>query len=192
MSNLSVNRPVSTPILPSSPAAQAKPAAQDGLKTPQKASSLAEDMTTWSSTTKTDRVKVAITETFKSTVIPSVIGGALAPAVAGAAFGGFIGVFNGQVASMAKDGFMAGLKYAPHGAAAGLAIAGVDAAVVGTVVGTSPDKASAMTRLGTATAILGLLNAENALDVIDAGVNTAVTSTRAGQIFDKTNAALQK
>lgn len=192
MSNLSVNRPLSTPVAPATQQAQSKPAAEGGLKAPQKASSLSQDMTTWSTTAKSDRVKVAITETFKSTVIPSVIGGALAPAVAGAALGGFIGMFNGQVANTAKEGFVAGLKYAPHGAAAGLAIAGVDAAVVGTVVGTSPDKASAMTRLGTATAILGLLSAEDAIDVIGTGIDAAANSARAGKIFDKTNAALQK
>lgn len=190
MSNLSVNRPLSTPLAHTPAATPAK--TSEPLKAAEQKSSLAQDVTTWSATPKSQRVKTAIAETFKSTALPSAIGGALAPAVAGAAFGGFVGLFNGQVGNMAKEGFIAGLKYAPHGAAVGLALAGADAAVVGTVVGTSPDKAAAMTRLGTATAILGLLNAEDAWDVVDTGLSTAANSVRAGQIFDKTNAALEK
>lgn len=198
MSNLSIQRPASAPVQSVQPT-QAQPpksetaaTAAHGLKAPEKASSLAQDMTTWSTTSKSQRVKTAISETFKGTVLPAAVGGALAPAVAGAALGGFVGLFNGQVGTMAKEGFMAGLKYAPHGAAVGVGLAGVDAAVVGTVVGTAPDKAAAMTRLGTATAVIGLLTAEDGWDVIDTGINTAANSVRAGHIFDKTNAALQE
>ncbi len=190
MSNLTVkpNPALSLPQTPVTP----KPAEQPhGLKTPEKAASLQNDLVQWSNTSTSKRVGTAIKETFKSTAIPSAIGGALAPAVGGAMLGGFVGMFNGQVGNMAKEGFMAGLKYAPHGAAAGLAIAGADAVVVGSVVGSSPDKAAAMTRLGTATAIVGLLTAEDGWDVIDTGLNTAHNSVRAGRIFDKTNAALQ-
>lgn len=41
-------------------------------------------------------------------------------------------------------------------AAAGAGISAVDALAVGTVVGSAPDKSSAMTRLGVGSAVLGL------------------------------------
>lgn len=171
----------------SKPAAQAatpqKPAEQSGLQ---------KDIVAWKDVPKSDRVKTAIATTFKQTVIPYTIGGALVAPAAGAAIGGFIGLFNGQPGKFAWEGAKAMAKYMPIGAAAGAAVAGVDAAVVGTVVGTAPDRQSAMLRLGGATAIIGILTAEDKWDLVGTGVSTAAESVRAGQVFDRTNEALQK
>lgn len=191
MSNMNV-RP--QPALTSLPTASTSPVAKASTEkpVPTKASSLAQDIVSWKEAPKSDRVKAAITATFKEVAIPYTIGGALAAPAVGAVIGGFIGMFAGTPGKGAIEGMKATVKYMPLGAAVGLGAAGVDAAVVGTVVGTAPDKQAAMTRLGGATAIIGLLTAEDAWDVVGTGVATAAESVRAGRIFDKASDAIQK
>ncbi|PIQ23283.1 hypothetical protein COW36_08045 [bacterium (Candidatus Blackallbacteria) CG17_big_fil_post_rev_8_21_14_2_50_48_46] len=187
MGNLSVqnNQPI-LPIQQSPKAAPAQPAAPAAEK-----AAISKDSLEWKNIPSSERVKTAITTTFKQTIIPYTVGGALAAPAAGAVLGGFIGLFSGNAGKFAVEGAKVGARFMPHGAAAGAVISGVDAAVVGTVVGTSPDKQSAMLRLGTLSAVVGILSADDKWDMLGAGVGAAAESVRAGRIFEKTNEALQ-
>ncbi|MGV3526885.1 MAG: hypothetical protein ACO1RX_21890 [Candidatus Sericytochromatia bacterium] len=189
MSNISVKP--TQPMVPVSAPKQAPAQAQPAAQAPQK-SAMANDVLQWKDVPSSTRVKTAITTTFKQNVIPYTIGGAIAAPLAGAALGAFVGAFAGTPGKGAIEGAKAMARFIPHGAAVGAAAAGVDAAVMGTAVGTAPDRQSAVTRVGAATAIIGLLTAEDAMDVIGTGVGTVAESARAGRIFDKTEAALQK
>lgn len=190
MSNISIRTQPALTSLPTQTAPAQKSIAE--TQTPTKASSLAQDIVSWKEAPKSDRVKAAITATFKEVAIPYTVGGALAAPIAGAAIGGFFGLFNGTSASSALEGAKYAARYMPVTAAVGLGVAGAESAVVGTVVGTSPDKQSAMTRMGGATAIIGLLTAEDGWDVVGTGVATVAESARAGRIFDKASEAIQK
>ncbi len=190
MSNINVRTQPALASLPTQSAPAQKATAEK--QAPAKASSMAQDIVSWKDTPKSDRVKAAITATFKEVAIPYTVGGALAAPAVGAVMGGFIGLFAGKPGAAALEGAKAMIKYMPVGAAIGLGVAGADAAVVGTVVGTSPDKQSAMTRLGGATAIIGLLTAEDAWDVVGTGLATVAESARAGRIYDKASDAIQK
>lgn len=190
MANLSVQS--NQPLLPvNTPKAAPAPKAESAPKAAEQ-SAMNKDAVEWKSVPTSDRVKTAVATTFKKTIIPYTVGGALAGPIAGAAIGGFIGAFSGQAGKFAVEGAKFGSRYALHGAAAGAVMSGVDAAVTGTVVGSAPDKQSAMVRMGSITLITGLLTAEDGLDVLGAGVGGAAGSLRAGRIFDETNAALQK
>jgi len=189
MGSLSVHSSTTlTPVAsqPKAVAQQPQPAAQ----APAQQSALGKDILQWKDIPTSTRIGKATSTTFKQTVVPFAIGGALAPPLAGAAIGGFIGLFSGQPGKFAVEGMKLTAKYMPVGAAVGVAAAGVDAAVVGSVVGSSPDKQAAMTRLGVGTAVLGLLAAEDAWDVVGAGASGAAQSLRAGRIFEQTEAAL--
>lgn len=189
MGNLSVqSNQVLTPVSAPKAAPAKAPAAQEAPKTPE----IKKDSLEWKSVPTSERVTTAITTTFKSTIIPYTIGGALAAPATGAVLGGFIGLFSGNAGKFAVEGAKVGARYMHYTAAAGAGLSAVDAVAVGTVVGSAPDKTSAMTRLGVGSAVLGLLSAEDAWDVVGAGANGAVQSVRAGQIYDKTLENLQK
>lgn len=179
--------PVAAPAAPKQSQAPG-PAAQEAPK----ASAMAQDAVAWKDIPSSTRVKTAIATSFKKTVIPYTIGGAVAAPLAGAAFGAFVGLFAGTPGKGAMIGAKAMVKYIPHGAALGVAAAGVDAAVLGTAVGSAPDKASAMRRVGIATAVIGVLGAEDTSDLIGTGVSTAANTGRAARLFDQTEAALKK
>ena len=187
MSNLSVQtspvQPLPAPAKASAPPPAAQPAEQPAA--------LAQDQLEWKAVPSSERIKTAISTTFKQTIVPYTVGGALAAPAAGAVLGGFIGLFSGQPGKFALEGAKAGMKFMPHGAAVGAVVSGVDAAVTGTVVGSAPDKKSAMLRLGTLSTAVGILTARDKFDVIGAGIGGAAESVRAGQIFDKTEAALK-
>jgi hypothetical protein len=190
MANLSVQS--NQPLLPvNTPKAAPAAKAESTAKAPEQAA-MSKDSVEWKSVPASDRVKTAIATTFKKTIIPYTVGGALVAPAAGAVIGGFVGAFSGQAGKFALEGAKFGSRYSLHGAAAGAVISGVDAAVTGTVVGTSPDKQSAMVRMGSITLITGLLTAEDGWDVLGAGVGGAAESVRAARIFDATNEALQK
>ena len=189
MANLSVK---STPTLQTLPA-QSKPVqAQAAEKqTQEAASSLKQDVVQWSTASTGSKIKAATIETFKETAIPYTIGGAIAPPLAGAALGGFIGIFNGDPLGGAKMGLKAGAHFMHYGAAAGLGASAVKSGVVGTVVGTSPTQAAAATRMGTLTAVVGILMAEEPVDLIGVAAETAYDATLAGRIFDKAKARVE-
>lgn len=89
MGNLSVqSNQVLTPV--SAPKAAPAPAApaQEAPKT----AGIQKDNLEWKNVPTSDRVKTAIATTFKSTIIPYTIGGALAAPAAGAVLGGFVGL----------------------------------------------------------------------------------------------------
>ncbi|MBT9548656.1 MAG: hypothetical protein IV090_24900 [Candidatus Sericytochromatia bacterium] len=189
MGNLSVqSNQVLTPV--SAPKAAPAPAApaQEAPKT----AGIQKDNLEWKNVPTSDRVKTAIATTFKSTIIPYTIGGALAAPAAGAVFGGFIGLFSGNAGKFAVEGAKVGARFMHYTAAAGAGISAVDALAVGTVVGSAPDKSSAMTRLGVGSAVLGLLTAEDGWDAVGAVAGGAAESVRAGRIYDKTLENLQK
>lgn len=185
---------VKAPQQPISSVAPAKPAATPSSPVAQKSeqSSMQQDIVAWKDIPKSDRVKTAIATTFKKTILPYTIGGALAAPAAGAVLGGFVGLFNGQPGKGALEGAKFMARYMPLTAAAGAAVSATDAAVMGTMVGTAPDKQAAMTRVGGLTAIVGILTAEDNWDLLGTGVATVAESARAGEVFDRTNEALQK
>lgn len=188
MSNLSVqNRPVqAVGTLP------AAPKAEQASQAPKAQSTMEQDVVSWSNTAKGTRVKAAMTESFKETAIPYTIGGAVAVPLSGALVGGFLGLFGGDPLGGAKIGVMATAKYIPVGAAAGLGVSGAQSAVVGTVVGTAPTKEAAATRMGTLTAVVGVLTAEEPEDLIGVAVGTAHDASMAARIFDKAEARIQQ
>ena len=47
-------------------------------------------------------------------------------------------------------------------------------------------------RVGIATAVIGVLSAEDTSDLIGTGVSTAANTGRAARLFDQTEAALKK
>jgi hypothetical protein len=187
MSNLSVQ---ASPVQ-SLPAPAKTSAPTPGQQPAEQPAALKQDQLEWKTVPASERIKTAVATTFKQTIVPYTVGGALAAPAAGAVLGGFIGLFSGQSGKFALAGAKAGMKFMPHGAAAGAVVSGVDAAVTGTVVGSAPDKKSAMLRLGTLTTAVGVLTARDKFDLIGAGVGGAAESIRAGQIFDKTEAALK-
>lgn len=188
MSNINVqNRPVQT--------VTALPATPKTEKTEQAApqqSQMQQDVATWSTTAKGTRVKAAMTESFKETAIPYTIGGALAVPVGSALVGGFFGLFAGDPMGGAKIAVKATAKYIPVGAAVGLGVSGAKSAVVGTVVGTAPNKESAAVRMGTLTAVVGVLTAEEPEDLIGVAAGTAYDASMAARIFDKAEARIQQ
>ena len=187
MSNLSVqSRPVQ-PVgtLPSAPAAPAQP-----QKTTEAPSQLQQDSMSWSEASTSSRIGAAATEVFKETALPYTIGGALAVPVGSAVLGGMIGLFSGDPVGVAKAAVVATAKYIPLGAAAGLGVSGIQSGVMGTVVGTSPDKEAAAVRMGTLTAVVGVLTAEEPEDLLGVGVETAYNATMAARIFDKAEARI--
>jgi hypothetical protein len=188
MSNFAIK--ANQPVAPLS-APKAAPAQAQAPQETAKPVGLAKDSIEWKDIPTSTRVKTAIATTFKSTIIPYTVGGALAAPAAGAVMGGFVGLFSGNAGKFALEGAKLGARYMPITAAAGAAVSGVDALAVGTVVGSAPDKTAAMTRLGLGTALMGLLSAEDAWDVVGAGVSGAAESVRGGRVYDKTLEALQ-
>lgn len=191
MGSLSVNNNQALAPIQKTPAAASKPAAPQAEKAVEKYN-LGKDALQWSDVPTSTRVKTATATTFKQTIIPYAVAGSLAGPVTGAAVGGFIGLFSGQAGKMAVEGAKFGARYMLHGAAAGAAISGVDALAMGTIVGTAPDRAAAATRAGVLTGLIGLVTAEDALDVAVTGVGAASEASRAGRIYDKTLEQLQK
>lgn len=190
MANLSIKTSHPVQTLPAAPPQATAPQKTNAAKaTP---AVVPKDEFKWSSASTGSRVKAATIESFKETAIPYTLGGALAPPLAGAALGGFIGLFNGDPIGTAKLGLKAGARYMHYGAAAGLGISGLKSGVVGTVVGTAADKKAAVTHMATLTAVVGILNAEKPEDLIDVAGNTAYDATLAGRVFDKAEARLQQ
>lgn len=184
--NIKVNH--SSPVV--TPQSTQKPATPEKPTQIQQAAEMAKDGVSWSNTAKTTRVGAAIKATFAETAVPYAIGGTVAVPLAGAAAGAFMGMFGGRALEGAKLGFMATLKYAPVGTAVGLGAAGAQSLVTGTVVGTAPNKEAAVMRMGSLTAILGALNAEDASDLIGVAGDTVYEATLAGRVFDKAEAAV--
>lgn len=191
MGNLTVNNNQTLAPIQKTPAAASKPAAPQAEKTVEK-HNLGKDALKWSDVPTSTRITTATTTTFKQTIVPYTIGGALAGPVTGAAIGGFIGLFSGQAGKFAVEGAKVGARYMLHGAAAGAVISGVDAVAMGTLVGTSPDRNAAATRAGVLSGLIGLASAEDAIDVAITGVGAVAEASRAGRIYDKTLEQLQK
>ena len=137
MANLSVQS--NQPLLPvNTPKAAPAAKAESTAKAPEQAA-MSKDSVEWKSVPASDRVKTAIATTFKKTIIPYTVGGALVAPAAGAVIGGFVGAFSGQAGKFALEGAKFGSRYSLHGAAAGAVISGVDAA--GNPVKATPVKA---------------------------------------------------
>ena len=191
MANLNVQSTVpSIPVASPTPTKAAAKAPEQATEKP----ALAKDAIAWADVPKSERVSAATSIKFKQTIVPYAVGGALVPAATGAVLGGFIGLFSGNAGKFAVEGAKMGLnwKFVAGGAAVGATIATAESAVMGGIVGTAPDKQSAMTRAGVASGILGLLTAENKMDVIGAGIGAAAESVSAGRLFDKAEAAVTK
>ncbi|MBF2054909.1 MAG: hypothetical protein IGS03_15795 [Candidatus Sericytochromatia bacterium] len=191
MGSLSVNNNQTLAPIQQTPATAPKAAAPQAEKAAEK-HNLGKDALQWGDVPTSTRVKTATATTFKQTIITYTVAGSLAGPVTGAAVGGFIGLFSGQAGKFAVEGAKMGARYMLHGTAAGAAISGVDALAMGTLVGTSPDRASAATRAGVLSGLIGLLGAEDALDIAVTGVGAAAEASRAGRIYDKTLEQLQK
>lgn len=191
MGNLTVNNNQALAPIQKTPAATTKPAAPQAEQAVEK-HNLGKDALKWSDVPTSTRIATATATTFKQTIVPYTVGGALAAPAAGAIVGGFIGAFSGQVGKFAAEGAKFGARYMLHTAAAGAVISGVDALAMGTVVGSAPDRNSAATRAGVLSGLIGLATAEDAIDVALTGVGAAVEASRAGRIYDKTLEQLQK
>lgn len=192
MGNIAIqSNPTLTTIGTQKQAAPAKAGESAPAPAPAQAS-LSKDVVKWQDVSKGERIKTAIATTFKNEVIPYTVGGALAAPAAGALLGGFVGAFSGNAGKYAWEGAKYALKFAPITGAMGAGAAGVDALAIGTAVGSSKDRHSAMVTVGAGSAILGLLSSNDKWDMLASGVGAAAESARAGKVYDKTLEALQK